>query len=254
MERSRRFRLLRGLLVVGVLLAVGAGVLLTMAGDSDPVSDQDALAAFKAAPAGAIPASGPDPGVYRYRATGTERGGAGPLTVSRDLPAQALLVVTSRPDGWEAELSYSRQHIEGARYVLRDGAIVVTWRRTKVTFAGFGRDDRRAAEPASVFVPAELVPGHTWTERYRTGDITVASVNRVLRRERLPVGGDPVDTFVIESRSTTTGAHPGTRTELMWWAPSLGLPVRLDVDMDIGGVFAFRARTRVELVGTAPLT
>lgn len=254
MRRSRRFRWVRAFVIVAVVAAVGLGALVRIAGDSDPVSDEEALAAFTAAPAGSIPTTGPAAGVYRYRATGTERGGAGPLTVARDIPKDALLVVTPHREGWEAELSYSRQHIEGARYALRDGAIRITWRRTKVTFAGFGRDDRRDAEPPSLFMPADVAPGRSWTDRYRTGDISVVSENRVLRRERVTIDGVGVDTLVVESRSTTTGAHPGTRTELLWWAPSLGIPARLEVDMDIGGVFAFRARSRVDLVSTVPVT
>jgi hypothetical protein len=38
----------------------------------------------------------------------------------------------------------------------------------------------------------------------------------------------------------------------MWWAPALALPVRWDVNMDIGGVFAFRSRISVTLVSAIP--
>jgi hypothetical protein len=238
----------RVLIVFVVLLAIGWGVLRQVAGTSDPVTDREALSTFNAAPRGSVPAGGPAPGVYRYRATGSERGGAGPLSISRDTPAEARLVVTSSGSGWEAELSYSRQHIEGARYELRDGAIRVTSRRTKVTFAGFGQDDRRTVDPPSVFLPAGAAPGTQWTEVFHTGDISVSTRNRVLRTEHVTVDGKGLDTLVVESRSTTNGVHPGTRTETLWWAPALGLPVRWDVDMDIGGVFAFRSRISVALL------
>ncbi len=249
-----RSRLARVLLAVIALLAGGWVVLRQVAGSSDPVTDREALAAFARAASGTVPAGGPAPGVYRYRATGIERGGTGPLVISRDLPAEARLVITPRDAGWEAELSYSRQHVEAARYMLREGDIRVTWRRTKVTFAGFGRDDRRTVEPASLFLPARPSPGTRWTERYRTGDISVRAQNRILRFERLPVDGKTVEVLVIDSRSTTSGAHPGTRLETLWWSPALGLPVRWDVDMDIGGVFAFQARTTVQLVSAVPAT
>jgi hypothetical protein len=248
----RRGMLIRILLVLAVLLAVGWLALSRLAGSSDPVTDREALAAFRAASSGAVHGGGPSPGVYRYRATGTEHGGVGPLAISRDVPAEAFLVVTPSPGGWESELSYSRQHIEGVRYVVRDGALLVTSRRTKITFAGFGQDDRRAAEPPSVLLPAGAAPGTKWTENYRTGDISIHNDDRIVRAEAVQVAGKPIKTLVIEYRSTTTGAHPGTRTETTWWAPTLGLPVRSEVEIDIGGVFAFRAKTRLDLVSTVP--
>lgn len=251
LPRARVIRVLLGL--IG-LVAVGLAVVWQIAGSSEPVTDKQALATFKAASSGTIPAGGPAPGVYRYTAMGTERGGAGPLAITRDVPSAARLVVTPQGRGWEAELAYSRQHIESARYEPRDGAIVITWRRTEVTFAGFGRDDRRLVDPPSVFLPAQAAPGATWSETYRTGDITVRSRNRIERSESVIVDGASVGALVVVSDSTTTGAHPGRRTDTLWWAPALGLPVRWDVDMDIGGVFAFRARTRLVLVSAIAAT
>ncbi len=254
MQWLRRSMSIRVLVVVVALLTIGWVVVRNVAGSSDPVTDREALATFNAAASGAVPAGGPAPGVYRYRAKGSERGGAGPLAISRAVPAEARLVVTPRGAGWEAELSYSRQHVEGARYEVRDGAIRVTWRRTKVTFAGFGRDDRRTVDPPSLVLPARAAAGTRWNEDYRTGDISVHAQSRVLRMERVRVDAMTVDTLVVESRSTTTGPHPGTRVETLWWAPALGLPVRWDVDMDIGGVFGFQAGISVELVNTVPTT
>ena len=249
-----RSRVVRVALIGVAVLVAGWLVVRQVAGSSDPVSDREALATFTTAARGTVPTGGPVPGVYRYRATGTERGGAGPLVVSRGLPAEARLVVTAHDGGWQAEVSYSRQHIEGARYVLRDGAIRVTWRRTKVTFAGFGRDDRRSVTPPSVFLPVRPEVGANWVEEYRTGDISVRAESRILRRERMTVAGERLETLVLESRSTTSGAHPGIRTETLWWSPALGLPVRWNVDMDIGGVFAFKARSSLVLRATAPVT
>ena len=176
------------------------------------------------------------------------------LAVTRDVPPEARLVVTRRPDGWESELSYSRQHIEGARYALRDGAVRVTWRRTKVTFAGFGRDDRRSVEPPSLFVRSDVKVGDRWKETFRTGDLTVRADTRVVRTEAVDVDGRTVPTYVISSSSITQGPHPGTRRETLWWAPSLRLPVRWDVDMDIRGTFTFRTNTSVVLRSVVPAT
>lgn len=253
---DERMRLRRTLGAVGLIVVAGviAGAIVReRASRSDPVGPDEALAAFDSAGRQQAPKGGPAPGVYRYRVVGTETGGAGPFSIHRRLPSQATLVVTGDGHGWNAELSYSRQHIEGARYVIRDGAILVTSRRTKVTFAGFGQDDRRNADPPSVFLPAGAVVGTHWSEQSRTGDIDVRGENRVLRAERIAVAGVVVDTLVIESRSTITGTHPGTRTEVQWWAPSLGLAVRDTVTMDIGGVFGFSTDIEADLVDTRPV-
>ena len=230
-----------------------AGVLLwRSAGSSDPVSEDEALATFRRAQGQAAATGGPAPGVYRYTESGSETGGVGPLAITRNLPAQARLVVTSRADGWDAEMDYSRQHIESMRVARLGGELRVTFRRTKITFAGFGRDDRRAVEPPSLFLPARPSPGARWRESYRTGDINVRVDDRILRRERARVGDRELDVLVVTSHSDTDGPHPGTRDETLWWAPSLAIPVRWDVDMDIGGTFAFRARLSVRLVGAVP--
>jgi hypothetical protein len=251
LPRTRPGRLLALAVVVGV--AVAAAVAWRGASTSDPVEEAEALQDFRSGPAGAAVAGAPSPGVYAYRASGRERGGVGPLAISRDLPAVARMVVTPAPGGWEAELSYSRQHVEATRYSRSpSGEIRATWRRTEVTFAGFGRDDRRDVEPPSLVLPADPAPGDAWSETYRTGDITVRARTRIERAETVRVGGRPIDTLVLRVESTTDGPHPGTRAETLWWAPAVGLPVRWDVDMDIGGTFAFRATSRIDLVSASP--
>jgi hypothetical protein len=248
--RLRRIVIGGGIVAVGI---VAAGLVVRdRAGHSDPVGASEALAAFNAAGTTPAPPGGPTAGVYRYRVVGSETGGAGPFSVRRQLPSEATMVVTGAGQGWDAELSYSRQHIEGARYVIRDGAILVTSRRTKVTFAGFGQDDRRDADPPSVFLPANATVGTRWSDNSRTGDIDVRGENRILRAERVTIGTVAVQTLVIEARSSITGAHPGTRTEVIWWAPALGIPVRSTIAMDIGGVFGFSTDIETRLVSTQP--
>lgn len=240
------------LAATAVILVIVGLMLWRSAGSSDPVSQDEALAAFRAAPSAGARAGGPTPGVYGYSASGAETGGVGPLAITRALPAEARLVVTPRGEGWDAELDYSRQHIESMRIVRRDGELRVTFRRTKVTFAGFGRDDRRDVQPPSLFLPADPAPGTRWRETYRTGDINVRADNRIVRLERMRVADRQVDVVVMTSSSVTDGPHPGTREETIWWAPALALPVRWDVNMDIGGTFVFKAHSTVRLTSAVP--
>ena len=141
------------LTAAAIALAAAGVVLWRSAGSSDPVSQDEALAAFRAAAGGTGAAGGPAPGVYRYAASGSETGGVGPFAITRSLPAEARLVVTTRPDGWDAEMDYSRQHIESMRVVRHGDELRVTFRRTKVTFAGF-RERRPAQRRPALAVPA----------------------------------------------------------------------------------------------------
>lgn len=235
------------------VLAVAGGLLWREAGRSDPVPEAEVIDDLREDGVAATN-GGPKPGVYRLRVAGDEDGGAGPIRVSRELPAEGTVAVSGTDDGWEVLTTYSRQHIEAARY-RRDGdAVRMTWRRVDVTF-GIGRDDRRDIEGVARLVPAiDPAPGTRWADRYTTGSLVNTVENRVLRRDRLVIGGDAVDTVVIASTTTTTGALAGTRRETLWWSPVHRLVVRSELDVDIGGAFGYRSRITSELVGLVPAT
>lgn len=237
-------------------LVSGVGAIWWRAAQSSTaVSPAQALEAFRESPSTAPVPTAPKPGVYEYRATGSERGGVGSLTIGRKLPGTTRLVVTHVSGGWEATFFFSEEHVEASRYIPQaDGALTVTWHRTKVTFAGIGRDDKRDVTPPSLVLPADAAPGKSWRERYRTGDINVDTESRIVGAEQVRVGNTPVDTLLIETHSTTDGPHPGTRDEKLWWAPTLGLPARWDVAMDIGGTFGFTGRSSIRLASPVPVT
>jgi hypothetical protein len=78
--------------------------------------------------------------------------------------------------------------------------------------------------------------------------------SRALRAQTVRVDGREVPTVVVQAASVTGGAHPGTRRETLWWAPSLGLAVKQDLRMDIGGSVTLKVRARLDLESTAPRT
>ncbi len=238
-----------------LVVLVGAGVILWReAGRSDPVPEAEVIDDLRDDGVAATH-GGPRPGVYRLRVTGREDGGAGPIRVARDLPDEGTVAVSGTPDGWEVLTTYSRQHIESARHRWEGDAVRMTWRRVDVTFAGIGRDDRRDIRGVARLVPRrDPAPGTTWIDRYTTGSLTNTVENRVLRRERLTIGGDAVTTVVIASGTTTTGALAGTRRETLWWSPAHRLVVRSELDVDIGGAFGYRSRIVSEITGLTPVT
>lgn len=242
-------------LVVLLGLAGAAIWVWQSARTSTPVSAGDALAAFRegGGVAGARRPGAPRPGVYTYRQEGSERGGAGPFSVTRSLPAEARYVVTLTPDGYQEELALSEEHGEALRLRLgRDGARAV-WRRTEVRFAGVGRDDRRELRPPPLHRPRDLPVGRTWGGRYTAGELPVAYRSRVVRRDAVPLaGGRRVPVVVIRTVGDTGGPHPGTRVDTVWWAPGPALPVRWRIEMEIGGVVSLRTHADLRLVDLEP--
>jgi hypothetical protein len=246
------------LIVLAVLVVLGgAGLWLWQsARSSTPVSEEDALADFRerGGAAGARAPGVPRPGVYTFRQSGSERGGAGPVGISRDLPSEARYVVTLTADGYREELDISEEHVEGLRLRLTPGGARAVWRRTKVTFLGFGRDDRRRLRPPPLHLPRELRVGRRWSGRYTAGELPVSYRSEVLRREPVEVAGRRLPAVVVRTVGDTGGVHPGTRTDTFWWSPQLALPLRWDIEMNIRGTVTLDMEARLVLEDVTPAT
>ncbi len=252
---TRPVRLI-GLLVVLALIGAGAWLWIT-AGSSTTAAEDDALRDFRArgGEAGDVRPGVPRPGVYTYLQRGRERGGAGPAKVSRGLPGEARYVVLLTAEGFREELRVSEEHVEIVRYrVSQAGAIRAVSRRTEVRFIGVGRDDRRNIRPPSLHMPANPRVGQSWRDRYRAGELRVQATSRVLRQARISVSGRSYPVLVVRVDGVTSGAHPGTRTDVLWWSPQLSLPLRWTFDMDIGGVLSFESKVDLRLAALPPAT
>jgi hypothetical protein len=245
-------------IVLVVLLGlVGAGIWVWLAArSSSPVSEEEALSAYRGRAAAAdTPRAGvPRAGVYTFRQSGEERGGAGPIGVTRRLPDEARYVVTPTPEGFQEELSLSEQHVEGVRFRVTAGGSWAVWRRTEVRFVGIGRDDRRELRPPPLHLPRRLAVGRTWSGRYVAGELPVSYRSEVLRREGVEVEGRPLAAVVVRTVGDTGGPHPGRRVDTFWWSPRLALPLRWTIDMDVRGVVTLHTAADLRLESAEPLT
>jgi hypothetical protein len=247
-------RLIPLVLLAGLL---GAGVWLwTGAHSSTAASEDSALADFKergGAAAKARPGV-PAPGVYRFAQTGQESAGGGPLSVSRDLPAEALYIVTPIAGGYHEDLRHSEEHVEEVRFLVDGTGSHAVWRRTKVTFVGIGEDDANDVTPPSLEHPAKLRVGASWDGRYAQGDLDVSFASRVTKRASVTLDGTKVPAFVIQTVSDFSGSTTGQRTDELWWAPSLALPVRWTIAMTTGGSSEFEIDADLRLLSATPAT
>jgi hypothetical protein len=239
-----------------VIIVAGLSVWILTAGrQSSEVTEAAALDQVEGDGLVESPAPGvPAPGVYSYAQAGWERVGAGPLGVRRELPGTARIAVGAvSPSSFEVTAFLSEEHIEGVRYGVAGGWIREEWRRTDVTLVGIGRDDRRDLRPPPRRVPMAPEVGQTWRDEYEAGSLPVEVSSRIARADELEVGGEAVPVVVIRVESTTGGAHPGTRSETVWWSPERAIPVRWRLEMDVEGVAELTTRTTLELEDLSPV-
>lgn len=243
------------LAVLLVVLVAGGAWWLGARRDASEVSAAESVGAFRARTAGVgDPARGvPVPGVYTYAQRGRETGGIGPISVGRDLPATARFTVSEAgPDGYLGELALADQHLEAVRYAVADGWVRSVWRRTDITLAGVGRDDRRDLVPPPRWMPLRPRVGREWVDRYEAGPLPVVARTRITGRDTVEVDGRPLPVLVVRIGSDTGEPYPGTRTETLWWSEDLALALRWRIVDDIRGLARLDLTTDLTLTSTAP--
>ena len=126
-------------------------------------------------------------------------------------------------------------------------------RSTKVTVAGLGRTDDVTLVPPPLIYPRTLAVGDHWRQRYSLREIDVDAEVRVTGRAVIPVAGQDVPVFIIRTVGRITGPMPGQRVDTEWYAPSLGLPARTRIRMDISGTASLNLSADLSLASTAPV-
>lgn len=239
--------------LVIVLVLVGAGLWFWFAASrSTPVSAQSALEEYGTA--GGETVTGPRAGAWSFAATGSETVGFGPVRVTRDLPAVARLVVRPAAGGYWRTLALSEEHVEATRLVVGAAGTRARSRTTTLTVAGIGRTQDDTMAPPPLVYPSRLAVGDAWRQRYALHNLDVDARVRVLRRDVVRVGDADVPVFVIRTDGVITGAIPGRRVDVDWYAPSLGLPVRWTIDMDVSGAASLVVKADLRMTSIEPLT
>lgn len=239
MSHNQHVRRIVILSLIAIVAIVGvAGFLFYRAASSASGESIDAaLADFRAEPSTASPAAPglPGAGVYELAVEGSETIGRSALSITRELPSAAPLIIRHTPTGFETESRYSDQHTEWVRYGLgADGASAI-WAQTKVSAGTVGRTQPRDWTPPPLRLPRAPEVGQRWGGDYRSGSLEVTIANEVLREDAVAVGGESVPVMVIESIQTIAGEYDGERTELFWYSPETGLVPRYQIDSSLDG-------------------
>ncbi len=180
-----------------------------------------APAARGAAPRPAAPTSlATRAGRYTYDSRGTVTAGGAPRTVSG---TATLTVDPPTGDTQSAVLEGDQGRTETESVLRADGRYLA---RLLLTTPAFSKEF--AASPPVLLLPEGAPVGRTWsfTVRSTDGKTTATARNRVLRSERVTVGGRAVDTRVVETVLALRGdvVYDGTTTSN--YAPAQRLAVK----------------------------
>lgn len=248
-------RIARPIVLIPLIIAlvfIGLGIWWwSQAGTSTPVSEEQAGREYGSSTAPAV-AGAPRSGVWTYRASGDETVGIGPVTIDRDLPAEAQIVVRPAPKGFWRTLVLSEEHVEASRLRIRPKGEYLEERITTLKVTGFGRDDREMLVPPALVYPAAMEPGDAWTERYMLDKVRVVTRARVLRADAVEVDGQRVPVLVIEKRGKVSGPLAGFREDRIWWSPGLRMPVRWEMRNKLDGFASLRTDAELVLARPAP--
>ena len=235
-----------------IVVVVGAAAWFWVrAGESTQISTGSALAQYGTP--GGHTVAGPRAGAWTYTTHGSETVGLGPVHVTRDLPAEARIVVRPAGVGFWRTLALSEEHVEATRFAVSDAGTRAVSRSTRVTVAGLGRTDDVNLVPPPLIYPRTLKVGAHWRQRYALRDLQVDALVRVTGRAVVPVNGQEVPVFVIRTNGVVTGPIAGHRDDTEWYAPSLGMPAHLVLSMSLSGDASLRVAADLTLVSTAPV-
>lgn len=259
----RRPLVIVGAVALVLVVAVGTGAYLFWPRGTDPITEKEAVTDFRDRTAnetgGGDRAGRPAPGVYVYRATGSEDVKLGPLpSQTRTHPATVTMVIVddARPGCFTATLNLSAQHTEDTTYCV-DGQALRLDRHTKHQQVGALSPTATMTCDPSVLVDEHgngatlactlgLSGGPTSLDAKLAGTTTVGHLGTVA------VGDEQIAATRVDVSYTISGDLSGTWRESVWFSDAQWLPLRIERDLAIRGLATFSERTTLELTDATP--
>ena len=221
-----------------VLLVAAAGLIIGLTADHARQVTLREAEAQSGSGAEAVATNGrPAPGVYAYRASGTERLSLPPLSQSEG-PTVPGTVSLHGSDCWVLRLDYSTHHWQTWRYCQRGADLWemggTTWQLWAVGPVDVTNVSRFTCDPGAEALPAHGTVGSTWSSRCTGTNSTIAGTTvttgpyRLVGSTVLVVGGTRVPAVHFHRTRTDTGGQRGTERADVWVDARTGLPLRLD--------------------------
>ncbi|MCD9624388.1 hypothetical protein [Rhabdothermincola salaria] len=259
-----RHRVRRGLLVAAAAVAVvlGGGIAYVFwPRPATPITEEDALAQYRAeigdpsaaAVTGEIPA-----GVYRYAASGEEAVSIGGVPVpSRTVPELVTLVVQPEGDCTRLTLNLMSEHTESSTYCRDDqGGLVLTAQSKFQQVAGFTTRGATECTEGSLGRPGDGPRAVQCALRLEVAGTTLAvdliGTARWGAPETLGVAGEARTAERLVLDLTASGDLAGHWTERQWLDRELGVPLRIERDIELDGPGRFAETTTLDLLDLTP--
>lgn len=272
--RSRRARIMAA---GGLgLAALGLAAVLVWPRGATPVTEDEALADFRAdasspgsAPedstrAPGIPGDGsvaaPEPGVYLAAASGREEVELGPLpTETRRYPETVPVVVIDEGDGcFTVTLELLDQHSEETTYCVTDGALRLDGHRKHQQVGPIDATAEMTCDPdllargAGPDQVTELGCNLEVSGGPAALSAEVSGTSGLGDPTTVEIAGEGCEARPMELRYEVTGDLRGTWRERIWFATDDRLPLRVERDLELEGLATFTEHSVLELTGTVP--
>jgi len=258
-------------IVVGVLLLGGAGAFAIAWSNrgAKEVATREVVDRFRAGTHsgdGSASALRPAAGVYRYRASGTERLSIG-STEQQWGPTMPATVTHEANGCWSLRIDYSTNHWQDQRYctdaqsLLDVGGTVFQ----KFDFVTFAVTDTSVftCDPPSAVIRLDAQPGDHWPASCtgkssdRNTEVTSAGTNTFVGREDVVVGGTKVPALHYRLQRTLSGDQTGTEDTHEWYSATDGLLLRSTHDSRVAspspiGDVVYTEQGEFHLVSTQP--
>ncbi|HEU5001983.1 MAG TPA: hypothetical protein VFW71_04310 [Actinomycetota bacterium] len=142
------------------------------------------------------------------------------VPITRDLPRTGVRTITRLgPNSWNITHVFANEHSE--QEDLNGSASGVTNSRLLTDISVLGTDNSVAIREAPPF-PAVVLPlavGKTWSGHWddANGGVNADYANAVLDRQTLTIGGQPVQTWVVDTHLKLLGPSTHGDVEMKWW-------------------------------------
>lgn len=243
--RAHRWRSVLVLAAAVSLLGAGCWVVLLRGGRAHEVTVDEALERYEAGSTTTVGAPAgegtpgvyrlPEPGVYQYFGTGTEKIDILPI----DQPIGPSMPTTVADEGngcfsWQLELN--SHHHQSFLWCVRDQDLVesggISFQRWDLGFTTYDITSWFVADPPMVLLPAGREPGDTWTVRTEgthsvlEGTVVMEGTATYVGPEVISVQGTNVPVEHVVFERTISGAQTGTERSERWISTATGLPIK----------------------------
>lgn len=218
---------------------------------ADEASAATALSDHRAEPGTRAP-SLPRAGVWSWEVEGSMKSNILGVGLTRRLPSRAPMIVRHSPKAWEMELRIATELAETWRFIDGDDLTLI-WRRTDVGLLGTRRSEPTALQPAALWLPAQREKGRAWRAAGVRGTTAFLARSSILGRKIVTIGDQEVPTVILRRRVDGKGARTTRMIETWWWAPSLGIPVRISLKGEqVAGPLAVEIDAALRLASLQP--